>query len=99
MKRTMLMGLVLALAGCGASEPSNRCGTSEPSNKEVAQGMIQSFVRETGIPSSNLKAKAKKIGNGRWAVSMEAERHNGERRTLNATAVMDKNGDIHYYTD
>lgn len=99
MKRIMLMGLVLALAGCGASEPSNRCGTSEPSNKEIAQGMIQSFVRETGIPSSNLKAKAKMIGNGRWAVSMEAERYNGERRTLNATAVMDKNGDIHYYTD
>ena len=24
---------------------------------------------------------------------------NGVRRTLNATAVMDKNGDIHYYTD
>lgn len=47
MQRIMLIGLVLVLAGCGASEPSN---------KEIAQGMIQSFVRETGIPSSNLKA-------------------------------------------
>ena len=40
----------------------------------------------------------RKIGDGRWAVTMEAERY-GERHTLNATAVMDKNGDIHYYTD
>ena len=90
MQKIMLMSLALALAGCGASEPSN---------KEIAQGMMRSFVRETGVQPANLKAKAKKIGNGRWAVSMEAERHDGERRTLNATAVMDKNGDIHYYTD
>ena len=90
MQRIMLMGLVLVLAGCGASEPSN---------KEIAQGMMRSFIRETGAHPANLKAKSKKIGNGRWAVSMEVERYDGERRTLNATAVMDKNGDIHYYTD
>ena len=78
----------------------NGCGSGEPSNKEIAQGMMRSFVRETGMNphSGQLKAKAHKIGNGRWAVTMEAERY-GERRTLNATAVMDKNGDIHYYTD
>lgn len=89
MQRIILVGLALALAGCGAREPSN---------KEIAQGMMRSFVRESGVQPANLKAKAKKIGNGRWAVIMEAERY-GERRTLNATAVMDKNGDIHYYTD
>ena len=90
MQRIMLMGLVLALIGCGASEPSN---------KEIAQGMMESFVRDTGVRPAKLKAKAKKIGDGRWAVTMEAERYDGGRRTLNATAVMDKNGDIHYYTD
>ena len=89
MQRIMLTGLFLALAGCGASEPSN---------KEIAQGMMKSFVQETGVSSSDMKAKAKKIGNGRWSVQMVIERF-GERRTLNATAVMDKNGDIHYYTD
>jgi len=89
MQRIMLIGLVLALAGCGASEPSN---------KEIAQGMMKSFVQETGVSSASMKAKAKKIGNGRWSVQMVVERF-GERRTLNATAVMDKNGDIHYYTD
>lgn len=90
MKQIVLAGLVLALAGCGASEPSN---------KEIAQGMMRSFVRETGVQPPNLKAKAKKIGNGRWAVAMEVEWYDGQRRKLNATAVMDKNGDIHYYTD
>ena len=62
--------------------------------------MMRSFVNETGVnpDSLQLKAKARKIGNGRWTVTMEAERY-GERHTLNATAVMDKNGDIHYYTD
>ena len=83
------MALAVTLAGCGSSEPSN---------KEIAQGMINRFVRETGAGPSNLKAKAKKIGNGQWAVTMEGEKH-GERRRLNATAVMDKNGNIHYYTE
>ena len=89
MQRIMLVGLVLAIAGCGANESST---------EEIAQGMMRSFVRKTGIQPANLRAKAKKIGNGRWAVSMEAERY-GERRTLTATAGMDKNGGIHYYTD
>ena len=76
------------------------CGSGEPSNKEIAQGMMRSFVRETGVNPNpgQLKAKARKIGDGRWAVTMEAERY-GERRTLSATAIMDKNGDIHYYTE
>lgn len=90
MKRIMLAGLALALAGCGGGEPSN---------KEIAQEMIRMFSRETGISSANLKARAKKIGNGRWTVAMEVERYDGQLRTLNATAVVDKNGDIHYYTD
>lgn len=90
MKQIVLAGLVLALAGCGDGEPSN---------KEISQGMIRMFSRETGISSANLKAKAKKIGNGRWAVTMEVKRYDGQRRKLNATAVMDKNGDIHYCTD
>ena len=54
MKRIMLAGLVFALAGCG----------SGPSNKEIAQGMIRNFSHETGVSSANLKAKAKRIGNG-----------------------------------
>ena len=72
------------------------CGSSEPSNEEIARGMMRSFVRKTGVNPAleQLRAKARKIGNGRWAVTMEAI---GGR--LNATAVMDKNGDIHYYTD
>ena len=91
MCRIVLAGLVFALAGCG---------TSEPSNEEVARGMMEMWIRETGVSakSVSLKAKAKKIGNGRWRVQMVGEK-NGERRTLNATAVMDENGDIHYYTD
>ena len=89
MRRIMLIGLAIALAGCGASEPSTA---------EIARGMKESFMRETGAYSANLDAQAQKIGNGRWAVRLTAERY-GERRTLNATAVMDKNGDIHYYTD
>lgn len=89
MHRFMLMGLILALA---------ECGVSEPSNKEIAQGMMRTFIRESGVQPSNFRTKAKKIGDGRWAVSMEVEQY-GERRTLNATAIMDKNGDIHYYAD
>lgn len=54
MKRIMLAGLVFALAGCG----------SGPSNKGIAQGMIRNFSHETGVSSANLKAKAKRIGNG-----------------------------------
>ena len=89
MKRILFIGLMMVLVGCGQGEPSNA---------EIARGMKESFIRRTGAYSANLDAKARKIGNGRWTVQMTAERY-GERRTLNATAVMDKNGDIHYYTD
>lgn len=77
------------------------CGSSEPSNEEIARGFMRAFVSETGVTPSfgKIKAKAHKIGNGRWAVQMKAERYDGECRTLNATAVIDKNGAIHYYTD
>ena len=74
------------------------CGHGEPSNAEIERGMKESFIQKTGAFSASLDAKAKKIGNGRWSVRLTVER-NGQRRTLNATAVMDKNGDIHYYTD
>lgn len=83
-KMTIVKSAAVVLAVALLAE----CGASEPSNKEVAQGMVRSFVQETGASSKGLKAKAKEIGNGRWAVTMEAERY-GRRRTLNATAVMD----------
>lgn len=74
------------------------CGQREPTTAEIERGMVDTFRRETGNYTDFLDAKAKRIGNGRWAIRMVGER-NGVRRTLNATAVMDKNGDIHYYTD
>ena len=89
MKQLLLVIIVLSFVGCGQSEPSTA---------EIARGMKESFIRRTGAYSTNLDTKARKIGNGRWAVQMTAEIY-GERRTLNATAVMDKSGDIHYYTD
>lgn len=94
-------GLWSALFGCmvvALCFANIGCGPSEPSNSEIATGMKRSFITETGACSANLNAKAKKIGEGRWAVKMTAEK-DGYKRTLNATAVMDKNGDIHYYTD
>ena len=51
--------------------------------------LMRSFVEETGACPTDLSAKAKKIGNGRWEVKLKAYR-NGEQRTLDATAVMDK---------
>ena len=89
MKKMLLAALVLSLVGCGPSEPSNA---------EIERGIMENFIRRTGAFSAKLDARARKIGNGRWSVVLTAERF-GERRTLNATAVMDKNGDVHYYTD
>lgn len=90
MKKVILL-VVLAAVLCG-------CGHNEPSSREIALGMIESFANETGIDKSALAAKAKKIGNGRWAVSLRVDRY-GQQRILNATAVMDGNGEIHFYTD
>ena len=89
MRRIVLISLMLSMVGCGLSEPSTA---------EIERGMKNSFMRRTGAYSANIDASAKKIGNGRWYVRMTIEK-DGFRRTLNATAVMDKNGDIHYYTD
>ena len=85
----LLSFMALAFAGCGPKEPSI---------SEIERGMVNTFRQESGNYTDFLDANAKRIGNGRWAVRMTAERY-GERRVLNATAVMDKNGDIHYYTD
>ena len=77
------------------------CGSSEASNEKIVRGFMRAFVRETGITprSGKMKAKACKMGKGRWAVQMKADCHDGEWRTLNATAVIDKNGVVHYYID
>ncbi len=83
--------MLLATCGCGSSVP-------EPSLSEIERGMKESFIRQTNAFSADLDAKAKKIGNGRWSVKMTVRR-NGEQRSLNATAVMDENGGIHYYTE
>lgn len=72
------------------------CGPSEPAESEIANGMRRQFIMNTGAYPSSVKAK--KIGSGRWAVRTTAERY-GERRSIDATAIMDKNGDIHYYTN
>ena len=90
--------LIMALSIAAMASVLVGCGQSEPSNADIERGMKESFIRKTGAFSASLDVKAKKIGNGRWSVRLTAER-NGQRRTLNATAVMDKNGDIHYYTD
>ena len=82
-----VLRFVLAVSMWGNSQN----GGETPPKTEVKR-------QESGNCSDFLDTKAKRIGNGRWAVRMVGER-NGVRRTLNATAVMDKNGDIHYYTD
>ena len=89
MHRIILAGLMFTLVGCGSNEPSNA---------EIARGMETTFARESGASPSQLKATANKSGNGRWDVRMNIRKGN-EQHTLNATAIQDKNGDIHYFTD
>lgn len=97
-KTGCLVPIVLALAVtilgsiCG-------CGSNERSLSEIEKGIMDSFSSQMGIPRSALSVKARSVGSGRWAVQITATRADGQRRSLNATAVMDKNGDIHCYTD
>lgn len=72
--------------------------SDEPSLREIEQGMISSFAREAGTSSANFSARARKIGDGRWSVQLTTWVY-GQRRKLNATAVMDADGNIHYYTE
>lgn len=89
MRYLMMIGILTAMCGCGSSEPSL---------SEVERGMKESFIRKTGNFAVGLTSHAKKIGDGRWSVWLTVEQ-NGISRTLHATAVMDKNGDLHYYVD
>ena len=72
---------------------------NEPSISEIERGCERSFAKQLGASASQVSARATKNGNGRWDVRITAIRHDGERRSLYATAVMDKSGNIHYYTD
>ena len=89
MRYLMMIGIVAAMCDCGPSEPSL---------SEVERGMKESFIRQTGNFAVRLTSHARKISDGRWSVWLTVEQ-NGSRRTLHATAVMDKNGDLHYYVD
>lgn len=90
MKKLLFISLLAALCGCDSNEPSL---------SEIENGFRYSFSRDTGIPESRISARAKKLGSGRWAIKSTTTRYDGARRSLNATAIMDENGDIHYYTD
>ena len=87
---------LLAMIGC---DSGNQSVAAKPTLREIEDGFKESMSRDAGIPQSCMSVKATAIGSGRWAVRMTATRYDGQQRTLNATAVMDKNGDIHYYTD
>lgn len=87
---------LLAMIGC---DSGNQLVAAKPTLREIEDGFKESMSRDAGIPQSCMSVKATDIGSGRWAVRMTATRYDGQQRTLNATAVMDKNGDIHYYTD
>lgn len=90
MKELIVASLLLALCGCGSNEPSI---------SEIERGSERSFASQLGASSSQVSARATRSGNGRWNVRITATRYDGAKRSINATAVMDKNGDIHYYTD
>lgn len=97
MKILIVLGCALfAVLGC---DLGNQSVAAKPTLREIEDGFKESMSRDAGIPQSCMSVKATDIGSGRWAVRMTATRYDGQQRTLNATAVMDKNGDIHYYTD
>lgn len=50
------------------------------------------------IYAVRLTSHARKISDGRWSVWLTVEQ-NGISRTLHGTAVVDENGDLHYYMD
>ena len=83
------------IVGCDSGGYS----AAKPTLREIEDGFQDSMSCDAGIPQSCMSVKATDIGSGRWAVRMTATRYDGQQRTLDATAVMDKNGDIHYYTD
>ena len=89
-KLLLIISLVALLYGCGGDDPSI---------SEIEEGCRTAVNRETGIPKSYISARARKIESGRWAVCYTLTRIDGKRRSSNVTAVLDENGDIHYYFD
>lgn len=75
------------------------CGQDEPSLSEVEKGCRESLSREMGIPQSAILTRAHKIGGGRWSVRVTLIRRDGQGRSMDAMAVLDEKGDVHYYSD
>ena len=75
------------------------CGQDEPSLSDIENGCKESLSREMGIPPSAILTRAHKIGGGRWSVRVTLIRLDGQSRSMGATAVLDENGDVHYYSD
>ena len=83
-------------AGKGAHKTSQR--VTEPSIREIEMGFKEAMFGNPYESRNNLKVTVSRIAYGKWSIVCTIQK-NGERRTLNATAIMDKNGDIHYYTE
>ena len=112
MKYVLLaLGLLVFTCGCGdsnSSRKSRRQSTrnsyssysrySTPSSSEVARGMDRT-LSDYGVPSYRVNSRAESLGSGRWAVSSDIRMYDGSTRTIHSTAVMDRNGDLHYYTE
>ena len=75
------------------------CEGSEPSNATIEREFRRSLAREGFRWAEQSKVQVRKTGKGHWSIRPTARRWDGESRTLRATAVMDTNGNIHYYTD
>lgn len=91
-KRTFFPFWLLGLGGCDSAP-------KEPSLDAVRNGCIRAFERDLGIPGSCLSATASRRGSRRWALRVTVTRFDGARRSLNVTAVLDRNGALHYYTE
>ena len=111
MKKTFFLALLALPMLCGAwpwsgnSQGGTSQGTrktsqrvTEPSIREIEMGFKQAMFGNPYESRNNLKVIVRRVSYGKWSIVCTAQR-NGEQRILNATAVMDKNGDIHYYTD
>lgn len=71
---------------------------TEPSISEIERGFKEAMFGNPYESRNNLKVIVRRISYGKWSILCTARR-NGESRTLHATAIMDKNGDIHFYTE
>lgn len=96
----LIWGLVAPLwgGGCFVREDYLRSKNNEPTKYEIESNLERKLKSEApAYIMKDIDVTAKRVSKGKWSVKVRAERIDGDYKYFDMSAIVDSNGDIHYF--